>query len=113
MNVAAVFLYALLEQLVVYYGTEPSRISAVGISRTRQSMVPVIGVPPASAVLMAETGVWGVSPPHAASTASSTVDADLMVTDGDRVVVHKELAAAATRYAIRAPFCQSLSCALA
>ena len=45
---------------------------------------------------MAETGVWAPceSPAHAASTASSTVDADLMVTDGDRVVVDKELAAA-------------------
>ena len=48
---------------------------------------------------MAETGVWAPceSPAHAASTASSTVDADLMVTDGDRVVVDKELAAAATK----------------
>ena len=46
---------------------------------------------------MAETGVWAPceSPAYAASTASSTVDADLMVTDGDRVVVDKELAAAA------------------
>ena len=43
---------------------------------------------------MAETGVWAPceSPAHAASTASSTVDADLMVTDGDRVVVDKQLA---------------------
>ena len=42
---------------------------------------------------MAETGVWAPceSPAHAASTASSTVDADLMVTDGDRVVVDKNL----------------------
>ena len=41
---------------------------------------------------MAETGVWAPceSPAHAASTASSTVDADLMVTDGDRVVVDKK-----------------------
>ena len=45
---------------------------------------------------MAETGVWAPceSPAHAASTASSTVDADLMVTDGDRVVVDKKLATA-------------------
>ena len=45
---------------------------------------------------MAETGVWAPceSPAHAASTASSTVDADLMVTDGDRVVVDKKLVAA-------------------
>ena len=40
-----------------------------------------------------ETGVWAPceSPAHAASTASSTVDADLMVTDGDGVVVDKNL----------------------
>ena len=45
---------------------------------------------------MAETGVWAPceSPAHAASMAASTSDADLMVTDGDRVVVDKELAAA-------------------
>ena len=48
-------------------------------------------------LLMAETGVWApcVLLAHASSTASSTVDADLMVTDGDRVVVDKKLAAAA------------------
>ena len=38
-------------------------------------------------------------PVHTASTASSAVDADLMVTDGDRVVVDKELVhVAAARY---------------
>ena len=38
---------------------------------------------------MAETGVWAPceSPAHAASMAASTSDEDLMVTDGDRVVV--------------------------
>ena len=47
---------------------------------------------PPRPLLMAETGVWAPceSPAHAASTASSTVDADLMVTDGDRVVVDKK-----------------------
>ena len=47
-------------------------------------------------LLMAETGVWAPceSPVHAASTVSSTVDADLMVTDGDRVVVDKKLSSA-------------------
>ena len=55
-------------------------------------MVPGAGAPPRP-LLMAETGVWAPceSPAHAASTASSTVDADLMVTDGDRVVVDKNL----------------------
>ena len=45
---------------------------------------------------MAETGVWALceSPAHAASIAPSTVDPDLMVTDSNRVVVDKELAAA-------------------
>ena len=45
---------------------------------------------------MAETGVWApcVLLAHASSTASSTVDADLMVTDSDRVVVDKKLSSA-------------------
>ena len=56
---------------------------------------------PARPLRMAETGGWAPceAPAHAASTASSTVDADLMVTvtaytDGDRhrVVVDKKLA---------------------
>ena len=60
-------------------------------------MVPGAGAArPSRPLLMAETGVWAPceSPAHAASTASSTVGADLMVTDGDRVVVDKKLATA-------------------
>ena len=63
---------------------------------------------------MAETDVWAPceSPAHASSTALSAVDADLMVTDGDRVVVDKEFAAAA-RYCTLLRITLLESCALA